>query len=59
MEEKEDEKNGNIIPPFRMRENVILLKRQGWTVEEISKAFKNVSKEQVELIIELDSRGWK
>ena len=54
---EEYEENGKIIPPFKMRENVIILNRQDWTIEEISKALK-LSEAQVELIIELNSRGW-
>ncbi len=39
-------------PPPRDRENIIKLKRQGWTIDEIAGAMK-ISKGEVELILEL------
>ncbi|MDR0377169.1 MAG: hypothetical protein LBH70_05185, partial [Spirochaetaceae bacterium] len=42
-------------PPILTRENVIKLARQGWTVSQISEAY-NLSKSEVELIIEMGSR---
>jgi hypothetical protein len=39
-------------PPPRDRENIIRLKRQGWSVEEIARSMK-ISKGEVELILEL------
>jgi len=43
-------------PPPQDRDNVIRLKEQGWTVEEISKAM-NIGRGEVELILEIGSRG--
>ena len=45
-------KAGDGAPPPRDRENIISLKRQGWTIDEIAKAMK-ISKGEVELILEL------
>jgi chromosome segregation ATPase len=39
-------------PPPRDRENIIRLKRAGWTIEEIARSMK-ISKGEVELILEL------
>ena len=43
-------------PPPQDRDNVLRLKDQGWTVEEIANAM-NISRGEVELIIEIGSRG--
>jgi chromosome segregation ATPase len=42
-------------PPTRDRENIIRLKRQGWTVDEIARTLKT-SKGEVELILELGAK---
>ena len=42
-------------PPPRDRENIIRLKRQGWTIDEIARSLK-ISKGEVELILELGSK---
>ena len=47
---------GKGAPPPQDRDNVIRLKSQGWTVEEISNAM-NISRGEVELILEIGSRG--
>jgi DNA repair exonuclease SbcCD ATPase subunit len=47
---------GKGAPPPRDRDNVLKLKEQGWTVEEISNSMK-MSRAEVELIIEIGSRG--
>ena len=39
-------------PPPRDRENIIRLKRQGWSIDEIARSMK-ISKGEVELILEL------
>jgi len=39
-------------PPPRDRENIIKLKRQGWSIDEIARSMK-ISKGEVELILEL------
>jgi chromosome segregation ATPase len=48
-------KKGKGAPPPQDRDNVIRLKRQGWTVEEIANTL-HLSKGEVELILELGSR---
>jgi DNA repair exonuclease SbcCD ATPase subunit len=42
-------------PPPRDRENVIRLKRQGWTIDEIARSLK-MAKGEVELILEIGSK---
>jgi chromosome segregation ATPase len=42
-------------PPPRDRDNIIKLRRQGWTVEEIAKTM-DISKGEVELVLELSPR---
>jgi predicted RNase H-like nuclease (RuvC/YqgF family) len=42
-------------PPPRDRENVIQLKRKGWTIDEIARSLK-MSKGEVELILEIGSK---
>ena len=60
LEEKE-KKGGKTsenkgAPPPQDRDNVMRLKSQGWTVEEIANAM-NMSRGEVELILEISSRG--
>jgi len=47
---------GKGAPPPQDRDNVIRLKEQGWTVEEIANAM-NIGRGEVELILEIGSRG--
>ncbi|MDR0583766.1 MAG: hypothetical protein LBG57_05370 [Treponema sp.] len=42
-------------PPPRDRDNIIKLRRQGWTVEEIADTM-NISKGEVELVLELNPK---
>jgi DNA repair exonuclease SbcCD ATPase subunit len=51
-EEGKTGKTGKGAPPTAMRENVIRLARQNWTVEEISNSLK-MSRGEVELILEM------
>ncbi|MDR1575604.1 MAG: hypothetical protein LBS37_06320 [Treponema sp.] len=48
-------KGGKGAPPPRDRDNIIKLRRQGWTVEEIADTM-NVSKGEVELVLELNPK---
>jgi len=42
-------------PPPQIRDNVVRLKRQGWTIDEIAESLK-LSKGEVELILETAPR---
>ena len=42
-------------PPPRDRDNIIKLRRQGWTVEEIARTM-DISKGEVELVLELNPK---
>jgi hypothetical protein len=46
---------GKGAPPPRDRDNIIKLRRQGWTVEEIANAL-DMAKGEVELVLELSPK---
>ncbi|MDR0316823.1 MAG: hypothetical protein LBH97_07990, partial [Treponema sp.] len=48
-------KSGDGAPPPRDRDNIIKLRRKGWSVDEIAKTM-DISKGEVELILELSPR---
>ena len=51
---EESAKMWNSTQPKQLKDNVMALTRQGWTVDEISKAMK-LSTGEIELIIEISS----
>ena len=52
-ESKKSSGSGKSSPPVRDRENIIKLRRRGWTVEDIAKTY-DISIGEVELILEFE-----
>jgi DNA repair exonuclease SbcCD ATPase subunit len=55
LKEEGPARSGRGAPPLAIRENVVKLRRQGWTVDEIARATK-LGKGEVELILEIAPR---
>jgi chromosome segregation ATPase len=56
LKEEGPSRNSRGAPPMGIRENVVKLRRQGWTVDEIARATK-LGKGEVELILEISPRN--
>ncbi|MDR2184307.1 MAG: hypothetical protein LBO80_01365 [Treponema sp.] len=55
LKEEGPSRSGRGAPPLGTRENVVKLRRQGWTVDEIARVTK-LGKGEVELILEISPR---
>jgi DNA repair exonuclease SbcCD ATPase subunit len=56
LKEEGPSRSSRGAPPLGIRENVVKLRRQGWTVDEIARATK-LGKGEVELILEISPRN--